>query len=121
MTAHFDRLLRLAESALGSGELERSATLFGEAEAVAREQGQTDLAAAGLSRPKQRYARALAEAFGSLEALETADEERLQQVLLSSGDQAAGVILKKILTEVRRFSRFSKQHDDMTLIVIKVI
>jgi sigma-B regulation protein RsbU (phosphoserine phosphatase) len=48
-------------------------------------------------------------------------EERLQQVLLSSGDQAAGVILKKILTEVRRFSRFSKQHDDMTLIVIKVI
>jgi len=62
---------------------------------------------------------------GVTEAMNRTKEEfgegRLKDVLLSYGTQNAGAILKKVLSEVSRFSRLAKQHDDMTLIVVKII
>jgi tetratricopeptide (TPR) repeat protein len=75
--ARYDELLRLAEEALGTGELERSAALFAEAETIARELGETDLAD-----------RAFCNRCSVLVELDQGADQipRLKEILLASGD-----------------------------------
>jgi len=61
---------------------------------------------------------------GITEAMDVNSElygkERLEAAIKSKKDHPAAEILKAILKDVRRFEPKSKQHDDMTLIVVKV-
>jgi sigma-B regulation protein RsbU (phosphoserine phosphatase) len=49
------------------------------------------------------------------------DEKRVIEVLRSIRDASAGEIVTKVMAEADRFADGAKQHDDMTLIVMKVL
>lgn len=77
MRERFDELLRLAEAAVGAGDLERAAGLFASAETLAREHGEPDLAD-----------RAFCNRCSVLVELDRGTEEipKLKHILLASGD-----------------------------------
>ncbi len=77
MRERYDALLAAAEEALGADDFDRSASLFAEAEAVARELGEVDLAD-----------RAFCNRCSVLLELDRGADQipRLKEILLSSGD-----------------------------------
>jgi tetratricopeptide (TPR) repeat protein len=77
MRERYDELLRLAEEALGADQFERAAGMFAEAESIAREHGEVDLAD-----------RAFCNRCSVLVELEQGAEQipKLKEILLSSSD-----------------------------------
>ncbi len=77
MKQNFDELLRLAEEALGADDFERAAGLFAEAESLAREHGEADLAD-----------RAFCNRCSVLVELDRGADQipKLKEILLRSGD-----------------------------------
>ena len=77
MRQRYDELMRLAEEALGSDDFERAAGLFGDAESVARENGEVDLAD-----------RAFCNRCSVLVEIDQGADQipRLKEILLSSSD-----------------------------------
>ena len=47
-------------------------------------------------------------------------EERLQQIISQNGQCSADDLLNKITREVKKFAGKAEQHDDITMVVVKV-
>ena len=77
MRERYDRILALGERAVGASDFERAAECFAEAETLARENGQTDLAD-----------RAFCNRCSVLVELDQGADQipRLKEILLASGD-----------------------------------
>jgi sigma-B regulation protein RsbU (phosphoserine phosphatase) len=48
-------------------------------------------------------------------------EERFLKSIKEYFEKSAELVLKNIFTEIRRFSKGATQHDDMSMVVVKVL